>query len=171
MLKLWRPVPAGAPIRPVGEWFAAFDRHRARYGGAGPLPERLFEYAVKLAPELLNSAPSTVLLHGDFHHYNILSATREAWLAIDPKGMSGDPGYDVGVFMYNPGAGQDGAGRSPAMLRRRLDILAEELDYDRNRLRDWGIVAAVLSACWSAEESSEGWRDASVSVAEMLMTS
>ena len=43
-----------------------------------------------------------VVLHGDFHHYNVLSAQRANWLAIDPKGMLGDPGYEVGPFLCNP---------------------------------------------------------------------
>ncbi|MEA2639712.1 MAG: hypothetical protein QOF51_1106 [Chloroflexota bacterium] len=42
------------------------------------------------------------------------------------------------------------------------------LDYDRGRLRNWGIAHAMLSACWSAEDEGAGWEDA-VAVAEMLL--
>jgi streptomycin 6-kinase len=167
--ELWRPVPAasGGTFRPVAEWFSrAFDRHQAAYGGPGPLPAHVFDAGVAIARALLESAPAPVLLHGDFHHYNVLSATRTAWLAIDPKGMTGDRGYDVGPFICNPRR-RDGP-LSPPLLRRRLDILAGELEYDRARLRDWGIAHAVLSACWSAENHGRGWR-AAVSAAEMLM--
>lgn len=166
---LWRPVPAtaGATFKPLAEWFVrAFDRHRAEYGGPGPLPAYVFDAGVALAGALLDSAPAPVLLHGDFHHYNVLSATRTDWLAIDPKGMTGDRGYDVGPFICNPHP-QDGP-RSPALLNRRLDILAEELEYDRPRLREWSIAHAVLSACWSAESHGRGW-EAAVAVAEMLL--
>ena len=166
--KLWRPVPAGSPaaFRPVAEWFAALDRHRVAFGGPGPLPGYVFEAAATIVRALLDSAPAPVLLHGDFHHYNILSATRAEWLAIDPKGMTGDRGYDVGPLLENPRPA-DGGRQSPHRLRRRLDILAEELEYDRARLRDWGIAYAVLSACWSAEHG-DGWQGA-VTTAEMLM--
>ncbi len=41
------------------------------------------------------------LLHGDFHHENILSAEREPYLVIDPKGLVGSVGYDAGVFLNN----------------------------------------------------------------------
>jgi streptomycin 6-kinase len=164
---LWRPVPAGSTptFRPLAEWFAAFDRHRLAYGGAGPLPARVFEAGVDIARSLLESAPVPVVLHGDFHHYNILSATRADWLAIDPKGMAGDPGYDVGPFVCNP---RPGDGWSPQLLHRRLDILAHELDYDRARLRDWSIAYAVLSACWSAEDHGHGW-DTEITAAETLL--
>lgn len=168
MRTLWRPVPdsaEGGALQPIAEWFRAFDRHRAAYGGAGPLPASLLDRAESLAAELLASAPSVVLLHGDFHHYNVLSARRAPWLAIDPKGMTGDPGYEVGPFLLNPN--QESWYGKPDVLRRRLDILADELAYDRARLRDWGFAHALLSACWSAEDHGDGWQGA-VAAAEVL---
>ena len=169
MCALWRPVPEsadGGPFLPIAEWFRAFDRHRAKHGGPGPFPAPLLDRADKLAAELLASAPSQMLLHGDFHHYNVLSARRAPWLAIDPKGMLGDPGYEVGPFLLNPN--QESWYLNPDVLGRRLDVLADELAYDRARLRDWGIAHAVLSACWSAEDHGNGWQDA-VTMAETLV--
>ena len=43
-----------------------------------------------------------MLLHGDLHHDNILTATREPYLAIDPKGLVGNRAYDVTAAMLNP---------------------------------------------------------------------
>jgi len=40
-------------------------------------------------------------MHGDFHHYNVLSSDR-GWLAIDPKGMLGPAAYEVGPLLMNP---------------------------------------------------------------------
>jgi streptomycin 6-kinase len=163
MRRLWRPVSEDASeFRRLEEWFAAFDRHRVAYSGSGPIPAQVLERADRLARELTDSSPAAVVLHGDFHHYNVLSAERGGWLAIDPKGMLGDPGYEVGPFLCNPWL------LPPAVLQRRLDILAEELAYDRDRLRDWCIAYAVLSACWSAEDEGSGWEDA-ITVAESLM--
>jgi streptomycin 6-kinase len=162
MRTLWSRVPHDASeFRPLEEWFAAFDRHRVAYGGPGPIPARVLVRGVTLARELVDSSPEQVVLHGDFHHYNVLSAQRADWLAIDPKGMLGDPGYEVGPFLCNPWLSP------PAVLQRRLDILADELAYDRDRLRDWCITYAVLSACWSAEDEGAGWEDA-ITVAESL---
>jgi streptomycin 6-kinase len=169
MRTLWRPIPDrpdGRSFQPIAEWFRAFDRHRAAYGGPGPFPASILDHAEALARQLLESAPSRVLLHGDLHHYNILSGQRASWLAIDPKGMAGDPGYEVGPFLLNPHLG--GAERHPRLLRRRLDILARELRYDRTRLRDWGIAHAVLSACWRAEDHGHGWQGA-ITAAETLI--
>jgi streptomycin 6-kinase len=167
--RLWRPVadiPDSSRFKPLSEWFIrAFPLHRARYGGPGPFPPGVLEYAEVLVPQLLASSPGDVLLHGDFHHYNVLSSGR-GWLAIDPKGMLGDPGYDVGPFMLNPDIGTES--KSRALLDRRLDILAAELPYDRQRLRDWTIAHAVLSACWSAETPGDEWRPA-IAAAENLI--
>ena len=46
--------------------------------------------------------PGPVALHGDMHHFNVLRAGREPWLAIDPKGLAGDPCFDVCQFLRNP---------------------------------------------------------------------
>jgi streptomycin 6-kinase len=148
-----RALTAGEPFdprhafRPLAEWFRAFERLRARSGGgSGPLPGPLLDRAEHLAPELLASAPRTVPLHGDFHHFNVLRSDRHGWVAIDPKGMLGDPGYEVGPFVCNPNV------VTGSVLARRLDILAEELDYERQRLHAWALAHAVLSACWTIED-------------------
>jgi streptomycin 6-kinase len=96
-----------------------------------------------------------------------VASTRAGWLAIDLKGMTGDCGYDIGPFVDNPSA-RGWSARSPRLPRRRLDILADELEYDRTRRRDWSLAYAVLSACWSAEHQSDGWHHA-IATAEMLL--
>jgi len=170
MRQLWRPVartPAAHGVRPLAEWFRAFERHRAEYGGPGPFPGSILSRAEALASELLASVPREVLLHADFHHTNILaSEERGPWLAIDPKGMVGDSGYEVGPFLLNPEP--DGPPKSPALLGRWLDILADALASDRTRLREWAFVYAVLSACWSAENGGDGWQSAIGSAKHLL---
>ncbi|WP_133128621.1 aminoglycoside phosphotransferase family protein [Legionella nagasakiensis] len=58
--------------------------------------------AKRIAGELHNQSKKKVLLHGDLHHFNILSAHRQPWLAIDPKGVVGPPEYECGAFLRNP---------------------------------------------------------------------
>lgn len=168
MRRLWRPVSLDEGFLPIGVWFEnAFRRHRAEYGGAGPFPADVFLRAEALARELLDATAAPVLLHGDLHHDNILSAERSPWLAIDPKGVTGDSGFDVGQFLLNPDFG--GAQVRRPILCRRLAVFAEELNEDRRRLRDWAFVENVLSACWSAEDGGAGWRTA-ITAAETLLT-
>lgn len=42
-----------------------------------------------------------MLLHGDLHHDNILLAEDGTYKIIDPKGVVGDPVFDVSRFVLN----------------------------------------------------------------------
>jgi streptomycin 6-kinase len=116
----------------------------------------LVDRALKLFEELISSSTETVLLHGDLHHYNILTAERQPWLALDPKGVVGDPCYEVGALFYNPEGLLDRSNLRQ-VLARRADQLSEELGFDRQRVLGYGIAQAVLSAWWSYEDHGHGW--------------
>jgi streptomycin 6-kinase len=146
----------------------AFDAHLARFSGDRPLNRDLVVRARGLGRELCASAPPARLLHGDLHHDNVLRAEREPWLAIDPHGVVGDPGYDAGAWLYNP----DPPSRDPALLAlvpARLEQLAEGLEQPLDRVTAWGFVQAVLSAVWSAE-SGDVPDDRSLDVAALLLS-
>lgn len=152
---LWRPPPATHRYPSLADLFGGLAELRAHFGGgAGPFPARLVERAEALVAELLRSQPTPVVLHGDLHHYNILDAGG-AWVAIDPKGVVGDPAYDVAALLRNP---YPQLGRRPdlaALLARRIVILAEELGLDPGRIHGWGLAFAILSAWWSFEDGTE----------------
>jgi streptomycin 6-kinase len=107
-----------------------------------------------------------VILHGDLHHANILSSTRGGWVAIDPKGILGDPGYEVGSFMLNRLPPEASAAAMTEILSRRLSIFSEELHIGRERLAQWAFCHAVLSALWDFEESAEWER--TIQLAQIL---
>lgn len=135
--------PRSAPT--LAAWTEGLVRARA----AGFSPE-LVTRALDLREELLASAPSPVLLHGDLHHTNILAAERRPWLAIDPKGIAGDPAYEPATFLYNP---LDRA-LDAAVVERRIARFAEH--FERRRVVGWGFVQAVLSAWWFVEDHGAG---------------
>jgi hypothetical protein len=43
-----------------------------------------------------------VVLHGDMHHENILKFSSRGWLAIDPKGLVGERGFDYANIFCKP---------------------------------------------------------------------
>jgi streptomycin 6-kinase len=88
-----------------------------------------------------------MLLHGDLQHHNILRSG-DTWLAIDPKGVVGDPGYEVGASFYNPMPLILDVPDLEQMLARRVAQLSEELGMERERIRGWALVKSVLNA-WS----------------------
>jgi len=153
MRQFWRPVPADHPFPTVADWGRGFNRLREHYdGGCGPFPPRLLEQAETLFADLCASMDAPVLLHGDLHHDNILAGQRLPWLAIDPKGLVGEPAYETGALLRNPLPGLLQMPQPARVLARRIDQLAEELGLDRARIHGWGLAQAVLSAWWNVED-------------------
>ncbi|HWQ11426.1 MAG TPA: aminoglycoside phosphotransferase family protein [Roseiflexaceae bacterium] len=166
MLRLWRPAPEVHSFPTVADWAQGLVRLREEFGGGtGPFAERLVAAAERAFAELNTAAGPPMLLHGDLHHENILAAAREPWLAIDPKGLVGDPGYEVGALLYNQLPQDQAAIRRT--LARRVDQLAEALGFERARVLRWGLFQAVLSSWWSYEDHGEGWEE-TMFVAEVL---
>jgi streptomycin 6-kinase len=144
------------------------QRMRHRFGGtSGPFPARLVEEAEVLFAELLGTMAEPALLHGDLHHDNILSAERQPWLALDPKGVVGEPAYEVGALLRNPLPQLLEMPQPGRIMARRVDQLAEALEIDRARIRGWGLAQAVLSAWWVIEDHGAGWEPA-IACAELL---
>jgi streptomycin 6-kinase len=168
MRSLWKSAPSNSTFPTVTEWAQGMQRLRSHFGGGvGPFPVRLVEEAEGLFTDLLASMAPPVLLHGDLHHDNILSAERAPWLAIDPKGLIGEPAYEVGALLRNLWPERHRLSNPARILERRLSILSEELDLDRERLRGWAMAQAVLSAWWSVEDNEDGWQP-TITIAEML---
>jgi streptomycin 6-kinase len=166
--QLWQAAPSVHNFDTVHDWAKGLERLRTHFdGGTGPFPKRLVEAAESLYKDLLASQAEPVLLHGDLHHWNILSAQRQPWLAIDPKGIVGERAYEVGAWMRNPVGRILSRSDLPRVFARRADILAEELALDRQRILAWSFAQAVLSAWWSIEDHNTGWEEA-VQVAEIL---
>ena len=87
-----------------------------------------------------------VLRHGDLHHWYILSATRRPWLALDPKGVIGEREYEIGALLRHPNLDHFNRLDLKRLQARRIDILAETLELDRQRMMGWGLAQAILSA-------------------------
>jgi streptomycin 6-kinase len=147
--QLWRPVPEGSGLRSLESWCDAFERNReALSRGDRGFPAALFGRADALRQELLDSTVTPTVLHGDLHHFNVLRSGRAPWLAIDPKGLTGDRCFDVCQFFRNPYPYDP----PNSVNSRRLDIFCAELGLDRERTKAWCFVHSVLDACWSFED-------------------
>jgi len=156
MRQMWRPVQEDHPFPSIFDWGAGFVHLRQSYeGGSGPFPPTLLAEAETLYAELSASQAESVLLHGDLHHDNILAAQRQPWLAIDPKGLLGEPAYEVGALLRNALPEHLSSYQLARLLARRLDQLAEELYVDRARVRGWGLAQAVLAEWWCLEDSGK----------------
>ena len=123
--RLW--LPAAAPFRPVGpeveKWL---DRAEGAGGELVPVARKLFEEI---------GAGADWLVHGDFHHHNILRSGDD-YVAIDPKPYLADREYDVASFLWNPmGNPLDDPGQTTARIEA---FVAAGLD--EYRIRAWTVI-------------------------------
>jgi streptomycin 6-kinase len=162
MKKIHCPVPKQEGFLSVRGWFDELKKLRPRFGGGtGPFPEKSFAIAEGLIRDLFAENCPQVLLHGDFHHFNILSSGR-GWLVIDPKGVAGPAEYEVGPFLFNPYNIILEEQEAIRRTQRRIAIFAERLDFDPPRLRAWAICHSVLSSFWDMAEDGSGGESARV---------
>lgn len=120
----------------------------SRADANSPIPAEAVNLAVKLAKEFLANPRERALLHGDLQHSNILRSDELGWAVIDPKGVVGDRAFEIGAWLYNP-IGVDTHPDLRAMTDRRLTQLSARLGIERLHLWKWGLVACVLSDCWT----------------------
>ena len=97
------------------------------------------------------------LIHGDLHHENILSAKREPFLAIDPKGIIGDIGYEIAVFLNNHLWWLSKSSNLMEKLDEAVQNFSESFEIEQNDLRKWAFAQIVLSAWWTFDENGENW--------------
>jgi streptomycin 6-kinase len=156
MLAIQLPVPKGDGFLSLREWFDELKDLRPRFGGGtGPFPERSVETIEGLVRELFSEDRPSVLLHGDFHHFNILLSER-GWLVIDPKGVAGPAEYEVGPLLLNPAGEMPDETEGIRRTQRRIAILAERLGFERTRLWAWAVCHSLLSAWWDLAEDGSG---------------
>lgn len=159
MRALWQPAPPNHRFPAAADWGERFVQLRQHFGGGtGPFPAALVLAAERLLIELNASAAAPVVLHGDLHHDNILAAGAHEWLAVDPKGLIGEPACEAGgAFLWNrlpaPAAGPE----SDHILARRIDQLAGALGIERERVWGWGLVQGVLAAWWPEKSRASAW--------------
>lgn len=88
------------------------------------------------------------LLHWDLHYDNVLAGEREPWLAIDPKPLAGDPGFELLPALHDRWADALATGAPERAVLRRFDLLVEVLGLDRDRAIAWTLGRVLQNALW-----------------------
>ncbi len=107
------------------------------------------DLGIGLLRELPRSAARRVVVHGDANPGNLLASRRGALLAIDPKPMVGDPAFDpwsVVAQLDWPFRRADAAVEVP----RRVQLFAERLGLEPQRIAAWGVARDVEGGLWAA---------------------
>jgi streptomycin 6-kinase len=145
---------AGAPpdLVPLTRWFEALAPAARTYGG-------LLAQADSMAQALLADPRDVVVLHGDIHHGNVLDGGERGWLAIDPKGILGERTFDFVNILRNPDAE---TALALGRFNRQVEVLAAAASTERQRLVDWTLAFAGLSAAWHLADGAPADLDLAV---------
>jgi streptomycin 6-kinase len=150
--------PAPADLQPLRQRFKElFDI--AREADARPI----YVEAARMAIDLLDTTQREAPLHGDLHHENLLWGER-GWLAIDPKGVLGDPAFDAANWLYNP-LDRDDLCLSEERIAGIASTFAKTLDIDPRRILDFAFAYGCLSAAWHAGDDNSEDEDRELAVA------
>ena len=141
-------VPEG--LMPLRERFEPLFKTDVR---AWPHTARdLYARSAGIALKLFDKPTPEIPLHGDLHHDNILSSDR-GWLAIDPKGLIGDPHYDLANAFRNP-AGEAKLASDTRRIKSMADTLSARLGLNRKRLLGFAAAHSGLSVCRDLAEGN-----------------
>ncbi|MBA2621749.1 MAG: phosphotransferase [Acidobacteria bacterium] len=152
MRKICRPPPKNHDFPTLENWIS-----KLQTAAETEFAPRSVAKALNYFEELSDASEQNLLLHGDLHHENILSATRESFLAIDPKGVVGNVGYEIAVFLNNQRRLIRSRQNLRDILAERVEQFAESLEIEPRKLRKWAFVQAVLAAWWGFEDKGTGW--------------
>jgi streptomycin 6-kinase len=141
-------IPANHKFPLLSEWLSIIDQN-------WELPTEKLQLARNLKNGLINNSETNVLLHGDLHYANILS-DGDDWVVIDPKGVIGDPLYDVtGCLLREPFKQMMGLPDVEARLQHRMMFVADYLKTDLKQIWAWTYIQSVMSICWSLEDRQD----------------
>jgi len=147
MHRLHKPLTENYTFPTLKDWFKGFEQLRQRFNGStGPFSEYLIDKAKKISDEMLKSMSNQILLHGDLHYANVLSSDKHGWVAIDPKGVVGEPEFEIPL----PRLGDI---ICPDEIRHNINCFIEVSGFDRKKIINWLFSKAVLAAWWSYEDS------------------
>jgi streptomycin 6-kinase len=94
------------------------------------------------------------LLHGDLHHDSILQNGDE-WIVIDPKGVIGEPAYEVAAFIRNPIPDLLQIENQIEIIKDRINCFSTLLELPHQRIIDWCFVQGVLAWVWALEDGCD----------------
>ena len=158
--KLHKPRLVPPPgLTPLNIWFQALESAAQHEGGV------LLE-SLAVAHDLLASPRDIVVLHGDVHHGNVLDFGSRGWLAIDPKSIIGERGYDYANLLCNP---ELPTVTDPSRFIRQSYVIAQAANLKRQRLLQWTLAYAGLSAAWFLEDSDPGNANSELLIAQLAL--
>lgn len=166
MARLFSPSkhPAPPDLQPLRTRYFSLFRKAESDRAAGHAS--LYVEAAAIAERLLADPHDIRPLHGDLHHDNIMFGPR-GWLAFDPKGVLGDPGFDAANMFYNP-LERDDLSLDPHRIAHMAEIFAGTLGQTPLAILGHAIAYGCLSAAWHHEDGNAADENRELSIARKI---
>jgi streptomycin 6-kinase len=118
------------------------------------VPAHYLQKARLLRDDLLKTLDKEVLLHGDLHHDNILQ-NGDDWMVIDPKGVIGEPAFEIAAFIRNPIPELLTHKKALNIILDRINRCSEILKFPKQKIINWCYVQAILAWIWALENKND----------------
>lgn len=109
--------------------------------------------AKEICLSISSSYSQNLLLHGDFHHDNILLGNDGVYKIIDPKGVIGDPVFDVPRFILNE-FDDEMTTELYNKVNEIICVLEKQLSIPGRILKQCLYVETAMAMCWCVESGS-----------------
>lgn len=140
-----------------------------------PSERRLLASCAAAVREVVDE-PGDRLLHWDLHYDNVLAplpsspaSQRSPWLAIDPKPLAGDPGFELLPALRNRWDDVLGTGDVPRAVRHRFDLMTDVVGLDRERAAAWTLGRVLQNCLWDVEDGATALQPEQTAIARALL--
>ncbi len=155
MRKILKKPPQDHSFWLLDEWFDNFFYKSENT----EFPERFIWKARGIYEELSVLSKEKFLIHGDLHHENILSAEREPFLVIDPKGIVGEIGFEISTFLNNHAFWLSDDLNLREKIIEAVFQFSEAFEIEPINLYKWAFAQMVLSIWWTFEDGGQNWHE------------
>lgn len=96
-----------------------------------------------------------MLLHGDFHYDNILLGSDGKYKIIDPKGVIGDPVFDLPRYILNEYYDEEentSAEELKYKINKIIDYFEATLNIPKKVIKQCFFVEMSMGACWEIQD-------------------
>lgn len=146
-------MPVNAELYPTyTEWVSRITEYISRREDCKELALYMNK-AEEICLSLTSLYPEKVLLHGDFHHDNILLGKDGTYKIIDPKGVIGNPIFDIPRFILNE-FDDELMMETYKKINDIIGYLEKKLMIPNNIIRECLFVETAMGICWCVEDGA-----------------
>jgi streptomycin 6-kinase len=110
--------------------------------------------AEEICKELISLYPRKMLLHGDLHHYNILQNDHNGYTLIDPKGVIGDPIFDLPRFLLNEMEDEINQVLFDK-INHAITVIGDKLGIPTEIIKKTFYIEMAMAECWRVEDGEQ----------------